>query len=106
MLEFNTGLRASEIRGLCWEQVDLLGQALTMGKSKTAEGTGRVVPLITRAIAVLRHWRAQFPEAQPEQYVFPHEKYGFAGNDRQPCAWQVDATQPNARLESGLGSHQ
>lgn len=97
MLALNTGLRASEIRGLRWEQVDLLGQALTVGKSKTVAGTGRVIPLNRRAAATLTHWRTQFSNAQPEHYVFPHEKYGLAGNDRQLCAWQVDATQPMHR---------
>jgi integrase len=49
MLAINTGFRASEIRGLRWQQVDLLGQALTMGKSKTAAGTGvlcRLMPAL------------------------------------------------------------
>jgi len=29
--------------------------------------------------------------------VFPHEKYGLAGNDRQPCAWEMDPLQPMHR---------
>jgi len=32
-----------------------------------------------------------------EHHVFPHEKYGLAGNDRQPCAWEIDPTQPMHR---------
>jgi integrase len=94
MLALNTGMRASEIRGLEWAQVDLLARALTVGKSKTAAGTGRPIPLNPRAVAVLTHWRAQFPDAQPEHYVFPHEKYGIAGNDRQLCAWEIEPTEP------------
>ena len=97
MLALNTGLRASEIRGLRWNQVDLLGHTLTVGKSKTAAGTGRLIPLNARALATLTHWRGLFPGAQPEHYVFPHEKYGLAGNKRQPCAWEVDPTQPMLR---------
>jgi integrase len=97
LLALNTGLRASEIRGLRWGQVDLLGHTLTVGKSKTAAGTGRLIPLNARGLATLAHWRGLFPEAQPEHYVFPHEKYGLAGNDRQPCAWEVDPTQPMHR---------
>jgi integrase len=92
MIALNAGLRVSEIRGLRWEQVDFLGQALTVGKSKTAAGTDRIVPLPPRAADTLTHWRAQFSEAQAEHYVFPHEKYGLAGNGRQPCAWELDAT--------------
>ena len=29
--------------------------------------------------------------------MFPHEKYGLAGNDRQPCAWEMDPLQPMHR---------
>jgi hypothetical protein len=67
---------------LRWYQVDLLERTLTVGKSKSAAGTGRVVPLNPRAAAVLTHWHGQFPGAEPEHYVFPSEKYGLAGNDR------------------------
>jgi integrase len=97
MLALNTGMRASEIRALTWAQVDLLGQALTVGKSKTSAGTGRFIPLNPRAVAVLTHWRGLFPDAQPEHYVFPHEKYDLAGDKRQPCAWEVEPTEPMHR---------
>ena len=39
MLALNTGMRASEIRGLRWDQIDFLAKALLVGKSKTAAGT-------------------------------------------------------------------
>jgi len=97
MLALNTGMRASEIRGLTWQQVDFLDNALTVGKSKTMAGTGRMIPLNPRALAVLTHWRGLFAGAQPEHYVFPHEKYGLAGNERQPCAWETDPLQPMHR---------
>ena len=97
MLAINTGMRASEIRGLTWAQVDFLASALTVGKSKTAAGTGRLIPLNPRAVAVLEHWRAVFSEAQPEHYVFPHEKYGLAGNDRKLCAYEIVPTEPMHR---------
>ena len=104
MLALNTGMRASEIRGLTWAQVDFLGSSLAVGKSKTAAGTGRIIPLNPRAAAVLTHWRAQFPDAQPEHYVFPHENYGLAGNDRQPCAWAIEPTEPMHRWKVGWES--
>jgi hypothetical protein len=25
--------------------------------------------------------------------VFPHKKYGLAGNDRRPCVWEIDLDQ-------------
>src|SRR5437660_1130411 len=79
MLAINTGMRASEIRGLTWAQVNFLAKSLMVGKSKTEAGTGRIIPLNPRAVAVLTHWRGLFPGAEPEHYVFPHEKYGLAG---------------------------
>jgi integrase len=97
MLALNTGMRAGEIRGLTWAQVDFLAGALTVGKSKTVAGTGRIIPLNPRAVAVLGHWRAVFTEAQPEHYVFPHEKYGLAGNDRKLCAYEIVPTEPMHR---------
>jgi integrase len=97
MLAINTGMRASEIRGLTWAQVDFFANILAVGKSKTAAGTGRLIPLNPRAVAVLTHWRSLFPGAQAEHHVFPHEKYGLAGNDRKQCAYEVVPTEPMHR---------
>ena len=97
MLGINTGMRASEIRGLTWGQVDFFAKSLTVGKSKTAAGTGRIIPLNPRAVAVLTHWRSLFRGAEPEHYVFPHEKYGLAGNDRKQCAYEIIPTEPMHR---------
>src|SRR5262245_11709637 len=74
-----------------------LAKSLTVGKSKTAAGTGRVIPLNPRAVAVLSHWRGLFAGAEPEHYVFPHEKYGLAGNDRKLCAYEIIPTEPMHR---------
>jgi integrase len=97
MLAINTGMRASEIRALTWAQVDFFAKSLTVGKSKTAAGTGRIIPLNPRAVAVLTHWRGLFPGAEPDHYVFPHEKYGLAGNDRKQCAYEIIPTEPMHR---------
>jgi integrase len=97
MLAINTGMRASEIRGLTWGQVDFFAKSLTVGKSKTAAGTGRIIPLNPRAVAVLTHWRSLFRGAEPEHHVFPHEKYGLAGNDRKQCAYEIIPTEPMHR---------
>jgi integrase len=97
MLALNSGMRARELRGLKWEQVDFFAKALTVGKSKTEAGTGRIIPLNPRALAVLTHWRGIFPGAQPDHYVFPHEKYGLAGNDRRLCAYEISPTEPMQR---------
>jgi len=44
-LAINTCLRYSEIRLLRWNQIDLANCFVTVGRSKTDAGTGRVVPL-------------------------------------------------------------
>jgi hypothetical protein len=65
--------------------------------SKTAAGSGKPIPLNPRAFGVLTQWRTLFPGAQPEHFVFPHEKYGFATNDRNPCAYETIPTEPTHR---------
>ena len=53
-LDLNTGLRDKELRQIRWEQIDLIHKkALTVGKSKTEAGTGRVIPLNETAIAAM-----------------------------------------------------
>jgi integrase len=51
-----------------------------VGKSKTKGGEGRVVPLSDTALACLTEWRGQFPDALPDHYVFPSERYGLHGS--------------------------
>ena len=94
MLALNTGMRSVEIRRLTWSQVDFLGHTLTVGKTKTRAGTGRPIPLNDRAFELLKHWRSQFADLQPEHFVFPGEKYGFSGVSRLPCAYYLDPTRP------------
>ena len=54
---------------------------LTVGKSKTAGGEGRMVPLSQSATQAIQEWRSQFPDAKPAHYVFPSERYGLDGED-------------------------
>ena len=81
LLSLHTGLRNGELRLLRWRQVDLIEGEITVGKSKTVGGEGRKVPLSATALACLKEWRSQFPEAQPAHYVFPSERYGLDGED-------------------------
>jgi integrase len=97
MLGINTGMRSSELRRLRWEQVDFFAKSLLVGKSKTRAGTGRIIPLNARAVAVLSHWRGLFHGTEPEHYVFPHEKYGLAGNGRKNCTYEVIPSEPMHR---------
>jgi integrase len=74
-LDLNTGLRDKELREIRWEQIDLVHKkALTVGKSKTDAGTGRVIPLNETAIAAMEAHAAwyirRFGECRPEWFVF------------------------------------
>ena len=55
--------------------------ALKVGKSKTAAGTDRVIPLNSRAHAALNALAVQFPDRCDKYYVFPSEKYGWFGDE-------------------------
>ena len=54
LLSVHTGLRNGELRMLRWRQVDFLNRTLTVGKSKTAGGEGRTVPLSETALQSLQ----------------------------------------------------
>jgi integrase len=70
-LGLNTAMRSQEIKTLRWSQVDLIRKSLTVGKSKTEGGSGRLIPLNQSAMAVLVKWASRTPEANPEHFVFP-----------------------------------
>ena len=74
-LDLNTGLRDKELREIRWEQIDLIQKkALTVGKSKSEAGTGRVIPLNDPALTALEAHAAwytrRFGECRPEWFVF------------------------------------
>jgi integrase len=85
----STGMRYDETRTLRWQQVDFLRETVTVGKSKTPAGTGRVIPLNARATAALRSWAALTPEREPEHYVFPRSlETPLTVTTRWEKAWQ------------------
>jgi integrase len=75
-----TGMRASELRGLCWGDVDLDQGTIHvrqradawrhMGAPKSAAGT-RDIPLTPMVINALRQWRATCPKGELD-LVFPN----------------------------------
>ena len=71
VVALNTAMRHSEILGLRWRQIDFAQRALTVGHSKTAAGTGRLIPLNKSALNALVNWAKRFPDAIPDHYVFP-----------------------------------
>lgn len=82
LLALHSGLRSQELRLLRWRQIDLIGGKdfpngrVTVGKSKTRGGEGRVIPLSQTAQGALMEWRSLFPGALPSHYVFCSERYG------------------------------
>jgi integrase len=96
VLALNTGMRSAELRYLRWKQVDLHGGSIRVGRSKTAAGTGRAIPLNRRALETLREWAAQFDSREPEHFVFPSEKYGHNG-----VPYASDASKPMGSLKEG-----
>ena len=103
-LALHTGMRRGEIQSMTWRQVDFLNRTLTAGDSKTAAGTGRVIPLNDRALVTLQIWATNFGGRQPEHFVFPSEHYGFAGNDRKPHAKTIDPTIATKEVKTGWES--
>ncbi len=82
-----TGLRASELRGLRWANVDLAKRELhvreradeykQLGRPKSGSGE-RTVPLTPLVVSVLREWKLQCPKGELG-IVFPTTTGGIAG---------------------------
>jgi len=99
ILTLDSGLRPSETRALrrkdlrlVWTQGAIAEGEVIVSRSKTDAGTGRAVPLTSRACAALTLWLSRFPDAGPDSYLFAFHHVGFAGNDRKPHLWAVDHT--------------
>jgi integrase len=103
LIALSTCMRYSELRLLLWGQVDLNSCTLTVGISKTESGTGRLLPLNDRAVAVLRFWGNLFPERQPNHFVFPAERYGASG-DGVTVVYGSDPTRPIGRWKEAWES--
>jgi integrase len=80
-----TGLRSSELRGLCWPDIDLKGGELhvrqradrynAIGEPKSKAGH-RTVPLGPVLLNVLREWKLRCPRSE-QGLVFPHRNGGI-----------------------------
>jgi integrase len=99
-LALNTALRRNEIRTLRWSQIDLFDRTLTVGRTKTEGGSGRVVPLNSVAYAALVRWASRFPNAQPGHYVFPACEDARI-DTKHPNAANIDAAQPIKSWRTG-----
>jgi integrase len=69
-----------------------------VGKSKTAGGEGRIVPLNLAALGVLKEWRSRWPDAQPTDFIFPSEKLMYKGEGAAEAgkmiSYAVDPSKP------------
>jgi integrase len=101
VLSIDTGLRASEVRGLKhsdltleWRDGVIRAGELQVSKSKTEAGEGRIIPLTSRVCAALSLWLTRFPDAGPAAHVFPAHKIGFTGNTRRSDLYDIDLSRP------------
>src|SRR5262249_18395783 len=72
IVSIDSGLRASEVRSLrhkdlklTWTNGVISSGEIIVPRSKTEAGTGRLVPLTSRASGALTIWLSRFPEAKP-----------------------------------------
>ncbi|MCZ6750904.1 MAG: site-specific integrase [Acidobacteria bacterium] len=100
VLSLDSGLRASEIRrlrrqdlNLSWQNGVITGGEIVVGKSKTPAGTGRTIPLSKRACGVLTLWLSRFPDAGPDGYVFPRHRVNMGWNSHHKI-YGVDLRRP------------
>lgn len=106
LLSLHTGLRNAELRNLRWRQLDLIDGILTVGRSKTVGGEGRLIPLSRTALACMKDWRSQFPDAKPAHYIFPTERIGVDGFSEHngPIARETNPEKPMGKWQSAWES--
>ena len=82
-----TGSRSGVVKTLQWERIDFEGRGLRFAKDKTKAGSWRTIPVSKRAMATLEVWSANFPNRQPQDYVFPREVYQQAKGGKMKVIW-------------------
>jgi len=93
-LALNTTMRACEIRGLRWQDIDSKERVITIKKSKTEAGQ-RLIPLnrdAWRAILELGERTIRLVEGslKPSWYVFPHAEGNTKPDPTQPVtSWRT-----------------
>jgi integrase len=108
VLLLETGARFNTVRTLQWSQIDLARRKLKFGKDKTDAGTGREVPLSSRAVEMLKLWAEQFPDRKASHFVFPSEKYGLHGQKGtfggEVKVYHTDPAQPVGTIKTAWQS--
>jgi len=91
ILALNTTMRACEIKGLRWRDINLRDCALTIRRSKTEAGE-RVIPLNANAMGVIRELckRSQLLDAMElDHFVFPACENGKIDPTRAQESWRT-----------------
>ena len=92
-IALNTTLRKKEIRTLRWSQIDFEKRVLTVGKTKTVGGGGRVIPLNSPVFEALVRWAGHLVESKADDYIFPACE--VAGIERKnPNTDRIDPSKP------------
>ena len=89
-LALNTTMRACEVRGLCWREINFQERTVTVRHSKTEAGR-RVIPLNAEAweaVMELYHRAQQVGGAEPYHYVFPACENGKIDPTRPQKSWR------------------
>jgi integrase len=96
-LALNTTMRGHEIKGLRWRDVDMIGRALTVRRSKTEAGE-RVIPLNADAwevILALYKRSQKLAGFEPGHFLFPAIKPDHAAKQEGAKAMEkIDPTRP------------
>jgi integrase len=93
-LALNTTMRACEIRGLCWKDIDFIERVLTVRKSKTNAGI-RLIPLNGDAWEAIMQLRERAKallgsSPMPDWYVFPHAEGATKPDPTRPMStWRT-----------------
>jgi integrase len=94
-------MRASEVQSLrcrdlrlTWDNGSIANGEAIVPKSKTAAGTGRLIPFARRVCACLSLWLSRFPDAGPDSFVFPFHQVGIGGDSRTVEVYDVDLERP------------
>jgi integrase len=92
VMALSTGMRREEIQLLHWSNLNFDRKTVTVGKSKTSNGTGRVIHLNVRAFEVVKAWAANFPGRRPDHLLFP-------GLGKRGVRWTFSSGIPTSPLD-------
>ena len=89
VLALNTAMPRNEIRLLRWGQIDWERRTVTVGRSKTEAGEGRLIPLNAAALETLVRWASRFPNTEFDHHVFPWCENRHLDHTRPTKGWRT-----------------